>query len=238
MNPNVLRSYLVSLGFAINQPQLQQFNNSLKQAADLVASHAGGMAASVAKMEVAIVTTFTTISAAVIAFADHVASADQQYRLFGLHMFMTKESAQKLKIATDSLGASMGEITWDPELHARALMLFDDVDRLQKQLGPGFDSAMMTIRDMRFEWTRFSNEVGFLGRQFIVSLLAKFGMSVDDVLVKLRDFNAWFQDHIPEIGDKLADFLVPILKDTWEILKSLGGAVALRSVVPRRCGDR
>jgi len=32
MNPDILRSYLVSLGYTVDQPQLNRFNDALRQA--------------------------------------------------------------------------------------------------------------------------------------------------------------------------------------------------------------
>jgi len=39
---------------------------------------------------------------------------------------------------------------------------------------------------------------------------------------KLRKFNDWFTAHLPEIRDKVNQYLVPILKDVWSVLKDTG----------------
>ncbi|MDQ2763044.1 MAG: hypothetical protein M3Y22_06000, partial [Pseudomonadota bacterium] len=226
MDIEVLKSYLVSLGFAVNQPQLRTFDLALKDAAGMVESRTVGVLKDVFKWQAALTGAFTGVAAGVVAMADHVAMADQKYRLLGLRMFMTQESARKLSIGLDALGASLEEIAWDPELHAHFLELADDQDRMAKNLGGSFAQTMRSIRDLRFEFTRLKVAGEYLSMQFVAALFQKLGLTVGDVQSKLEDFVRWFEDKIPAIAGGLADDLLPILKDTWQIVTELGVAFA------------
>ncbi|HLH04945.1 MAG TPA: lytic transglycosylase domain-containing protein [Bryobacteraceae bacterium] len=242
MDPNVLRSYLVSLGFQVNQPQLNQFNTALKQAASLVEGHTGLIAGHMLKWQAAITGAFAAVSTAVLGLADHVAMADQEYRLFALHMFTSQDTARKLTIATDALGVSLEEMIWDPELRARAVEQFELIDRLQQQLGPDFEDRMRRIRDFRGELGKLGTEMKFLSMQFVSALFEKFGTTIDDVYARLQQFGAWLAEHIPDIADTVASELVPVLKDTWLIVKSLGemfgiAAQAFVNLVAEFSGD-
>ncbi|HEX4209509.1 MAG TPA: glucosaminidase domain-containing protein [Candidatus Binataceae bacterium] len=231
MDFEVLKSYLVSLGFAVDQPTFRQFDTSLKQAAHVVETHTSGIAKQLLGWQATITGAFVSISGAVLGMADHVAMADQEYRLFALRMFMTQDTAKRLKIGLDALGASLEEVAWDPELHARFLQLQDDQTKLQASLGSGFEGQMRSIRDLRFEFTRLRVELQYLGMQFVSSLFSKFGLTIDDVQKKLEAFNAWVQQHLPEIGDSLATDVLPILKQTWLMIKSLGQVIAEAATV-------
>ena len=150
---NFLESYLVKLGFSVDEPSATKFRDTMSMAESQVTAHTSGMAKRVLEAQGAIVGAFVSISSAIIGTVDKAAMADQGYRLLGLRMMMTTESARKMDIITKALGASMGEIIWDPELHQRAQELFGDMDNMTKSLGLGFESGMRGVRDLRFEFT-------------------------------------------------------------------------------------
>ena len=242
MDIEVLKSYLVSLGFSVDQPQLRKFDQALKDAADAVESSIGGIAGQAVKVQLALTGVFTGISSAVVGLADRVAMADQSYRLFGLRMFMSADQARKLKIGMDALGASMEEIAWDPELRARFLQLSEDQDRMAAKLGADFKRNMRSIRDMRFEFTRLHVELQYLSMEFVSSLFKALGTSPQEALEKFREFNRWLQEHGPQIAGWLARNLVPMLEVAWDILKGLGEAlldagVAFTNLVGLLSGD-
>ena len=221
----VLKSYLVDLGFAVNEPQLRKFDNALRQAAGLVESATSGIASQVIKWQVAITTAFTGVATGTLALADHVAQADQQYRLFGLRMMMSTDQARKLKIGMDALGASMEEIAWDPELRKRFLELNQLQDGLASKFGGNFEANMRGIRDMRFEITKLQVEFQYLSMVAISALYEKLKPYIEIAMRKAEQFVTYLVDHLPEISDYVANNLVPVLKTTWDILKGTGEAV-------------
>lgn len=231
MDIEVLKSYLVDLGFAVNQPQLRKFDGALKEAASAVGFRTAGIIKDVFKLQTALTGAFVSVSSGIVAMADHAAAADQKYRLLGLRMFMTQESARKLQIGLGALGASLEEVAWDPELNARFLKLADDQDRMAKGLGKNFAQTMRSIRDLRFEFTRLQVAVKYLSMQFVETLFARLGLTVGGVQEKLEHFVRWFQDKIPDIANQLADVALPVLKDTWHIVLELGEALAETAVM-------
>ena len=217
---NFLESYLVKLGFSVDEPSATKFRDTMSMAESQVTAHTSGMAKRVLEAQEAIVGAFVSISSAIIGTVDKAAMADQGYRLLGLRMMMTTESARKMDIITKALGASMGEIIWDPELHQRAQELSGDMDNMTKSLGLGFESGMRGVRDLRFEFTRLGVGVQFLGMQFAKDLWEQLNPGE-----KGKSLHEWVTDlerRIPEFSKKLVSYAVPALKTTWEIVKQLG----------------
>lgn len=225
MDIDVIKSYLVGLGFAVNQPELSKFEAGIKKAGSAVEASTSGVVKSLLKWQTEATAAFVAVSSAVIALADHVAMADQEYRLFGLRMFLTTENARKLKMGMDALGASMEQIAWDPETRKRFLELSDLQDSLTGSLGPDFEDNMRKIRDVRFEFTKLKIEMEYLSFKVVESLFNKMGTSVEGVKAKLEEWVAYIRDHMPQIADFFATNLKPVLEDTWEVLKSLGHAL-------------
>ncbi|MGA7239701.1 MAG: hypothetical protein WBY44_28740 [Bryobacteraceae bacterium] len=237
---NVITSFLVSLNFEPDNSSYRKFSGALNQAEADVATHTSGMARKVIEVQGAITGAFLGVSAAILGVVDRTAMADQGYRLMGLRMMMTTEQARKLSIITKTLGASLEEIIWDPELHARANVLSQDMDRMTKQLGPGFEGSMRSIRDFRAEFGRLEVGLQFLGMRFTEDLWAK--LMPGEAGKSFHDWITWAEDHIPEWSGKLVGYAVPALENTWKIAKATGeaveqGAIAFTNLVGVLSGD-
>jgi len=220
---NILEEYLVKLGFETSEPEFNKARGMLAILEREVTAHAGGMAKRLLEAQATVVGTFTSISAAILGMVDKVAMADQGYRLLGLRMLMTTDSARKMDMITKGLGASLEEIVWDPELHQRAVQMSQDIDRMTGALGPGFEQKMKGIRDIRYEFSRLEVATKFLGMSFVGHLFDK--LMPGEAGDKVRNWVTWFEAHIDEIADKLSGYAVPALTKTWDILKAAGGAV-------------
>lgn len=210
-NVSVIKSYLVSLGFDVNQPQVNKFTEALKRAGRDAERVVGGMAGAFLKGGAAITASLAAIAAGTVGLMDHVASADLGYQLFARRMFMSADAAKKLKIATDSLGYSLEEIVWGPpELAERYHALIKDQNVMLKNLGGAdFEKQMRAIRDIRFQFTRMGVEVQYLGMQLTKSIMDKLFGGPTSLEKKLEKFNEWFQGHIPQIADTLANVIAP-----------------------------
>src|SRR5215472_4443002 len=143
-----LRSYLVSLGFAVNTSQAAQFSNAIKQAASVVDVASGNIAVNLVKMGAAAVAAIEGMAIAFGAMAEKAARADQEYRLFGERMFMSTQNAKGLKIALDTLGVTLEQAAFDPEIHRRVMALYDfQRGTLNPMMGGDFRATMIQIRD-------------------------------------------------------------------------------------------
>jgi hypothetical protein len=222
-----LKSYLISLGFAVNNSQLQQFNNAMKSASTSVEDHTNKWIGKFAKAYAAGVGVFAAIGTAAITAADKVAMADQKYRLWGEHMFMDVQHARELKLMTETLGATLGEIMHDPELRDRGRELLGSFGIMEKQLKTiGFERTMVQIRDVRLEIQR----LGLEGQYFLMNVVAKVfkALGGQNLAAKLKTFNDYIVAHIPLWSDMFTTYITPILKDTeavlgsvWDIFKGL-----------------
>lgn len=214
-----IESYLVSLGFSVKQPELDKFNGAIADAGKAVQKHTSGIIGDLFKMQFALTSAFLAVGAGVVAMVDKVAMADQSYRLLGMQMFMSKNAAQSMDIALKALGATIDQVAWDPELHARFVQLQQDQRNMMRSLGPDFETNMRQIRDLRFEYSRFTVELQYLGMGVVNDIFTKLGLGSGTLLDKFKQFNDYLIAHMPEISSTISNVLVPALKDAWEILK-------------------
>jgi hypothetical protein len=216
-----IESYLVSLGFQVNQPELAKFQGTLEGVAKVVERNTSGIVKDFLKLQFAVTGAFLAVGTGAIAMVDKVAMADQSYRLMGMQMFISKTAAQNFDIALKALGATMDQVAWDPELNQRFTELLTLQDRLEASLGPDFEGNMMKIRDLRMEWSKFTIEMQYLSYSVVNDLFNKLGLGSGSMLDKLREFNEYITSHLPEITTAINNVLVPALKDAWDILQQI-----------------
>jgi len=216
----VLRSYLVSLGFSTDMPSFRRYESMLKDAETAAERHTSGITATLLKAQGLIASGFLAVSGSIIGLADHVAMADQGYRLFGLRMMMTQTSAKHLQIALDSLGVTMEQAVWDREVHGRVLKSIRDQVEMEHRLGDHFSKNMIGIRDLRAEFASLQVAANYLGQAFTSDLFEKLGINGD----KLTGWVGYLEKHFPELANKLSDQAIPVLKQTWHMLGSMGEA--------------
>lgn len=216
-----LKSYLVGLGFDVNAQQYKKFESTLADAARSVQKETATIGLSMLKWQTAIVGMFGAVSVAILGTIDKVANADQEYRLFGERMFMSTQNARSLKIALDALGQPLEAIAFDPELHNRFIQLQHDQKVMSGGLGGDFESNMRQIRDFTFELTRLKVELQYLAMGTVNEIFKALGTNANGVLETLRGWNNWIVNNIPYLSKQFATYLVPILKDTWRIVKDI-----------------
>ena len=244
---SVISEFVVALGFQANMPQfaafqkvlgqaqgtaesttsilgslLKQSNNTTVNAALAAGKAMTGMVEGLVKWQTIIVGFFDTIATGALGIADKVAMADQGFRLFSQRMLLTQEAGKRLKTTLDALGEPIEVIAWDKELRERAIQLDEDQKQMEAGLGGNFEDQMRNIRDLRFELTRLKVEAEYVIQALVSGIFGHFGLTFDDVLKRFKAFNDWITSHIPEISAKFQKYLVPILNDTWDVLKNIG----------------
>ena len=221
--------YMVKLGASVDASGMQRFYQALREASTVADVSAKSIAGAFFKAQTEIVGGFLAIGTAALGMVDKVAMADQQYRLFALHMYMTKDAARGLKVAMDALGEPLENLTWDPELRKRTQQLLQD----QRTMAPDgdYDAQMRKIRDIRFEFTRMEVEGQYLAMNVVQTFMKSLGLGPDTLLEKLQKFNDWVTHNLPEISDKIVKLFGPVWTDmkdvftsVWEAVKATGAA--------------
>lgn len=222
MDVNVIQEYLVGLGFTIDQPTLKKFDQALKDSLKAVENTVAPEIKLFVELGLAAVAAYNAIGLATVGLMDHVAESELGFQLYAMKMYMSVDAAKKLKIATDALGYSLDEIAWNPELRQRYFGLVKDQATMQSGLGAQYLQEMKYLRDIRFEFTRLQVEGQYLGMALTKSLFEHLGISSDGLLQKIQHFNDYIIHNLPQIADKIATTLTPVLKDWVIIMRELG----------------
>ena len=231
MAENILDSYFVRIAAL---PDTKSFTKAalILTRTELSLEHVAKTAVkTMLAFETASVTAFAAIGVGLISLADKTAMTDQSYRIMGMRMLMTKESARAMQMALDELGATIDEVAFDPELNQRFHYLYEQNIRLGKQLGGDFDKIQRNIRDIRMEYKRFGTELEFLSYGVVSDLFQKLGFGNGDILQQLDNLNEWFTQNLPQWADKITSFLIPAWENSKIVVTDFG------SVLKQTAGD-
>lgn len=218
------KSYLVKLGFDVDDAELAKFRQGLKIAEDAAGFSGSSIALSFAGAGAAVIGTLTSISGATIGLMDHVAQQDLGFQRLGRQMFMSADAARQMKTATDALGLSLDEIVMGPpETRERFRELLEVQKRIDAQ-GGSSETDFRKIRDIGFEFTLLQVEAAGFVRTLTSDLSKALTGDENGFLSQLESLNEWFVTNIPSISQTITSELVPVLQDTKAIWIDIGGA--------------
>lgn len=222
MDLDVIKSYLVSLGFKVNQPELAKFNDALRVASQQAERVTAGMAKTFVAAGAAVLTTLTAIATGTVGLMDHVAQSDLGFQVMARRMYLSTDAARSLKIATDALGYSLEDIVWGPkELQERFGILQSDQAKMMNGLGGDFESRVRRIRDIRFEFTRLGVEAQYFSMALTGALSKSLFGDENGLLDRLRSLNNWLIANIPSLAKQISQYLTPVVKDVAVIFRDI-----------------
>jgi soluble lytic murein transglycosylase-like protein len=222
MSNSILESYFVKVAAVPDGASFVKLSRVLKLAEHEISGVVGSTITSLIKFETASVGVFSAIALGLVGMADKAAQTDQSYRLLGMRMLMTKDTFQAFQTALDDVGVTADQAAYDPESNRRVNELYQRNLRLEGTLGPEFEKNMERIRDVRMQVKELGRDAQYLEFGAINKLFTKLGFGGDELDGKLHRLNDWFEQNLPQMADKISDFLVPVWKDAILVVQDFG----------------
>lgn len=227
MDPlNVIKSYLVALGFQVDSATYNKAKRTLDSFENQIKSTASFASTNFPVAASAMVAAIASITVATAKLLDQAAQSDLGFQKFALRMYMSADAARSFKIVTDSMGESLHDIAWIPELTEHYQKLMAEAKQMESAIG-GTDAKtqLRYLRDIRFEFTRLKVEAAY-GMQHIAYYLFKYlGSPIASVKFSLKDINDWLQRRMPEWTSAVARFLAYLYNAGSSVVRLFGDFV-------------
>ena len=217
VNTDQIKSYLVGLGFEVDDTALAKFNSAIGKATGVVEKHTSLMSNAWVKAGGAVTAATLSIIGSTGILLQSLAKADLGYDLYAMKMFMARDAAKQFKIVTDAMGHSLNEIAWNPELNRQYRDLMETASRIK--MPEDYGKQMHTIRELGHEFTRFKIEASY-AVEMVGYEIAK-GLNIAGATQSFKEFNAMLMEKMPIWAKKVADVIVPIIN----IIKNFGKAL-------------
>ena len=226
MDTSTIKSYLVSLGFEADDNMYRKFSAALAKASREVEKHTGIMSNSYVKAGGVIVGAVGTVVTSTTMLLNSLAKADLGYEKYAMRMYMARDAAKQFKIVTDTMGESLEDIAWIPELNEKYKLLMEDAKKME--LPKEYQEEMKMIRGIGFEFTRLKVEsiysLQWIGHNLIKNLM----QPLMGTKGSFKDLNDYIIEKMPEWSDKIATTfgnMLAIVKDNITGLKDLTGGL-------------
>lgn len=232
---SVLQSYLVSLGFKVNNSEFDKAKQTLDSLGKIVQSNTAGIARSFAGAATAVVGALVTITGATAGMVNSVAKADLEYQKLATRMWTTKAVAKDLKTVLDAMGESFEDVALNPELRSQ----FMELKALGHTMQAPTDSTgqLKGVRGLVFEFTKLKLAATYAMEWISYYLIKYFKGPLKDVSATFKELRDSFFTQMPNWTKKVASGLASVInllvaggrfiKGLWEgftsILKRLPG---------------
>lgn len=221
---NVMKEYLVSLGFNVDRNKLSDALDVVKLGEGKISSLVLKMSTSLGKGTAGIVTMIASAVVAIGKFTTSVAEADMATQNAANSMWMNVDAYRVTQNAVESLGYSMNELSTiarNPELTNR----FSELVELGKQTAAPkeLDSMLKKVRDVTFEFDKMQVIAKNGIRQIVYYFLKYLGVDLDNMQNKLASVNKFLQENLPKIAAAIAKVLYYI----YRVGKAIGYVISL-----------
>ncbi len=201
---NVIREYLVALGFHVDVPSLNTAQHAMETVEKSVSNFSSSSVKNFAIAGAGVTTFLVAANAGLGKFVSEIGQADLQTQIFARRMWMSVDNARAYQSSMGALGANLQDLYLSPELMQRYLSLRSQA--LQMQMPDNqYETAMKSARDMTFQFQRLKLE-GTYALQWIGFYLMKY---VEPVLkasgIDLKSINDTIQKTMPQWTQKIAE---------------------------------
>jgi hypothetical protein len=223
VNADIIKSYLVELGFVVDSPTKNKFDETLRTTLAAVTKFTSGSARMFAEFGAAAVTALTGIATGTVFMMNEVAKSDLQMQLLARRMYMSLPAMREMKMALDAMGMSAEDVLLGPpEVREQYRRLTNDNRRMMADMGAGgFEQEMVKIRKIIYEFQAMEQEA----KIFIMSLTKSLSVALtgdeNGLLNRLKGWNEWLVANTPKLSQEFSTYLVPVLRDVKEVWKDI-----------------
>lgn len=217
---DILKEYLVKIGFAVDNSTLakyQQFMKEIETNLDKVARNTAF--SMLTKGVLAYTGAVVAAATATAGLLKKVSEAQLNYQKYALTMRTSFETAKEMSMAQRALGSSYAEIAWIPELTKH----FNELRNFSRELSPpqDFEKRMGQIREVGFEITKFKI-VFEKAAEWLAYEISKY-IDFDKVKSWFKKIHEWLKDNLPNISATVARFLQSVVGSFEVIIKVAKG---------------
>lgn len=225
----ILKSYLVSIGFHTDDPSFNQLKRTLKSVSDEVNGFSGSTTSAFGKAAVGFTSFIVTVNAGIAKFLSDLGQADLQTNILARRFWMSTDAAKAYQSSLSALGVSLQDLYLSPELMQRYKELQQQAFSMQlpdKDLEP----AMKNLRDLTFQFQRLKLEgtyalqwIGFYLTKYLAPILGQSELS-------MKNINDIIQRNMPEWSAKvaqIASWFVRLGAAAWDARGALMAIMAI-----------
>lgn len=202
---NVIKEYLVSLGFKVDTQSYGAMQNAMGNADKTVSGFANNTIKNFSTAGIAVTSFVATATAGIAKFVTDLAKTDLQQEKFARQMWVSKDYATAYNNSLKAMGASLEDLYFSPEL----MNQFKELRNLSFQMVPPaeYQDQMKYIRSIVFEFTKMKLELTYAAQWIGYYLVKYLEGPLGDLKSFMEDLNKKIQINMPVWTKYVAQFL-------------------------------
>jgi len=213
---DVLKSYLISLGYEVDSKAYNQFTSTLRKAETEVTKHSGKVSSAFTKAGLAYVSAIGTIAASTGLLLKSLASQEMEYQKTALTLHMAKDAAKQYSIALKVLGEPPEMIAWLPVLREQYRVLRKDSQALE--LPKAYTEGVHELEAMNLEFKRLKQESMYALQWIGFSIMKHLAGPLEKARMNFKMFNDRLIQQMPVLTSHIGG----MFKSLLDILGNLG----------------
>lgn len=227
---DVLKEYLVKLGFKVDNQMYNQFKKALKDAEGSTGTFSIGAVSNMSKASLAVVSFVATANVGIASYIGSLARADMDTELFARRMWITADQGKAIQESLKATGRSIEDVWFSPELRQQ----FIELQKTANEVKPpeGFKEQMQEVRNVQLEFMKLrvilayaSQWIGFYLTKYLSEPIAK-------VKKGISDLNAYIKANMPKLSADFAKFLSGFVRVAESIIWAISNIIKLIDSLP------
>lgn len=189
---DIIKEYLVGLGFNVDKNSLDQAKNAMGEAEKTVSKFAGASVTQFAVAGIAVTAFVATATIGIAKFLEGLAKTDLESQKLARQLWMSKDNAMAFNNTLKAMGANLQDLYLSPELAQNFIKLRQEAFNLRPP--DEYAEQMKFIRSIVFEFQRLKLEatyamqwIGYYLEKYLQKPLEQFKLglkNLNDSIVK------------------------------------------------------
>ena len=222
-NSDVIKEYLVSLGFKVDNKTFKAATGSIDNLGKTISKFAGTAVGEFAVASTAVATFFVAANVGIAKFLDGLGKAQIENEIFARQMWTTEANAMALNNTLKAMGVTMQDLYLSPTLMEQFKVLRQQSYDLQAP--SEYKDQMKFIQSISFEFTRMKLEASYAMQWIGYYFIKYMGGPLKDIKITLDDINDRITKSMPQWTKVIAQVM------SWFARMGLTGVDAIKSLI-------
>lgn len=223
---DIMKEYLVSLGFKVDTSSLNQAKSAMNQADSAVNTFSSNAVKNFLSAAAGVTAFVAAVNVGISNLLLDLAKADLQTEKFARQMWIGEENARSLKASLDAMGASLEDLYYSPELYRN----FVELRKLSVELrAPDeLQTQLKFIRSINFEIQKLKLEMNYATQWIAYYYFKYMETPIRKVKEQLQSLNESIVDDMPHWTRVVAQVMswfgrmgVAIVRVTGDIIEGI-----------------
>lgn len=203
MADNVLKSFLVRLGFSVDESSFNGALNKVNNFSSLARAATSKLASNFVSASDIMFSYATKAATSIYEIVDATVKADEATKQMSKEMMISESSARAYSTALNSLGLKQSDLLYLSDEQYKRLIRMNEFNKTL-EAPADVNNTLEKIRSIQEEFAKLKSMLSYIKRWFVYYLGKYFGTQLDQIHNKFKNFTTFIKGNLQPIAEKAA----------------------------------